>query len=622
MSDFLGSLLGTQPRGLFNFIAEIRNTKTKEEEHSRVDKELGNIRSKFSNSSTLSSYQKKKYVWKMCYIYMLGYDVDFGHLEFISLLGSSNFAEKSVGYMAVALLLRPGDDLITLVVNCIHNDLIGRDPGATCLALATVSNIGGSDLAEALARDVQGLIERPIDQGGYNLNSGLDAEVTARNRSAILKKGCLCMLRIFRSNSECVDPGAWLHQLAQLLEDRDLGVTTSAMSLLLGLASHTPDSFEPIVPYVISILLNLIINRMCPQEYLYYRIPCPWLQVKCLRFLQYYKEPEGLLQEQTMEILMKLLSTTTASESVNKSNADYAVLFEAIALVISYGPEAAAVLKEVVHSLLGRFVQVVDANVRYLALDMLSRLAKQESALQMSQYQDCVLEALKDGDISVRRRALDLTYLLTESYNVEAVVSDLILVLAASESSIKDEMVVKIAILAERFYPSFQWYVDTIIQVVLVAGDHVAEQVWHRCVQVVLNNKEIHEYTAEKMFIAVQSKYCHPVGISMAAYMLGEIGVLICDRRGRSGYDQFAALHQHFLLVEPPVQAIILSTFVKFQNLYASEGPLVEDLQHVFTRLSTSSDLELQQRACEYLALPGIGSEAMERVLEAMPPYR
>ena len=47
---------------------------------------IGNIRQKFSNVANLSSYQKKKYVWKMCYIHMLGYEVDFGHLEFISLM--------------------------------------------------------------------------------------------------------------------------------------------------------------------------------------------------------------------------------------------------------------------------------------------------------------------------------------------------------------------------------------------------------------------------------------------------------------------------------------------------------------------------------------------------------
>ena len=162
--------------------------------------------------------------------------------------------------------------------------------------------------------------------------------------------------------------------------------------------------------------------------------------------------------------------------------------------------------------------------------------------------------------------------------------AELITVLAASEASIKDEMVVKIAILSERYYPSWRWYIDTMLQVVLVAGDHVAEAVWHRVIQVVLSNRDIHEYAAEKMFCAVQSKYCHPVAVSMASYLLGEIGISICDQRGRSCYEQYAALHQHFGLVDARVQAIILTAFVKLYNLYSSESSLREDLVHVFSK--------------------------------------
>ena len=71
----------SQPRGLVNFISDIRHVKSKDDERKRIDKELGNIRLKFSQSSTLTSYQKKKYVWKMCYIYMLGYDIDRKQME-------------------------------------------------------------------------------------------------------------------------------------------------------------------------------------------------------------------------------------------------------------------------------------------------------------------------------------------------------------------------------------------------------------------------------------------------------------------------------------------------------------------------------------------------------------
>ncbi len=219
MSDF--GLFSSQPRGLHNFISEIRNTKSKEEERSRVDQELANIRQKFSTTANLSSYQKKKYVWKLCYIYMLGYDIDFGHLEFISLLSSTKFQEKSVGYMAFSMMLKPGDELMTLVINSMRNDVIGQLHHGQTLALSAISNIGGTDLAEALAADVQRLITNSLDSGAAY--GGIDAETAMRNKALICKKACLCLLRLFRTNPECVTLDEWMKKLARMLEDRDLG---------------------------------------------------------------------------------------------------------------------------------------------------------------------------------------------------------------------------------------------------------------------------------------------------------------------------------------------------------------------------------------------------------------
>lgn len=243
--DF-STLLSSQPRGLYNFISDIRNSKSKDDERMRVDKELANIRNKFSNPANLSSYDKKKYVWKLCYIYMLGYDVDFGHVEFISLLSSTKYSEKSVGYMAFSMMFRPGDELMTLAVNSMRNDIVGHYNHGQTLALAAVSNIGGNDLAEALASDVQRLIISPLDaHPAYNTNVNMEQEF--RNKSLLCKKAALCLLRLFRTNPECVELGDWMTRLARLLEDRDLGVVTSVMSLLLGFASTTPSTFEPLV---------------------------------------------------------------------------------------------------------------------------------------------------------------------------------------------------------------------------------------------------------------------------------------------------------------------------------------------------------------------------------------
>jgi len=89
--------------------------RTKEAEERRVEKELGNIRAQFNNPSKLTPYARKKYIAKLMYIYMIGYDVDFGHVEAMQLMSSSKYSEKQMVCMSLfhehililATLLRP-----------------------------------------------------------------------------------------------------------------------------------------------------------------------------------------------------------------------------------------------------------------------------------------------------------------------------------------------------------------------------------------------------------------------------------------------------------------------------------------------------------------------------------
>ena len=85
-------------RGLTVFISDLRNCSNKEQEAKRVEKEMAHIRSKFTSDTHMNGYNRKKYVWKILYMYMLGYEVDFGHMEAVNLISSNRYSEKSVGY--------------------------------------------------------------------------------------------------------------------------------------------------------------------------------------------------------------------------------------------------------------------------------------------------------------------------------------------------------------------------------------------------------------------------------------------------------------------------------------------------------------------------------------------
>ena len=68
-----------------------------------------------------------------------------------------------------------------------------------------------------------------------------------------------------------------------------------------------------------------------------------------------------------------------------------------------------------------------------------------------------VLYCLKESDVSIRLRALDLLYAMAHPSNAMEIVKELLQHLVIAPFAIKDEMVLKLAILAERFRPSLRW---------------------------------------------------------------------------------------------------------------------------------------------------------------------
>jgi AP-2 complex subunit alpha len=49
-----------------------------------------------TTEGNLNGYQKKKYVCKLLYMYILGWDIDFGHLEAVNLISSQKYSEKQI----------------------------------------------------------------------------------------------------------------------------------------------------------------------------------------------------------------------------------------------------------------------------------------------------------------------------------------------------------------------------------------------------------------------------------------------------------------------------------------------------------------------------------------------
>jgi AP-2 complex subunit alpha len=319
------------------------------------------------------------------------------------------------------------------------------------------------------------------------------------------------------------------------------------------------------------------------------------------------------------ESLQKILNLALEMpKNVQQNNAQNAVLFEAINLIIHLDTEQA--LMKQISMRLGKFIQSRETNVRYLGLEAMTHLAARAETLDpIKQHQAIIIGSLKDRDISVRRKGLDLLYSMCDQTNAQPIVGELLQYLQNADFAIREEMVLKIAILTEKYATDIQWYVDISLRLIAMAGDHVSDEVWHRVIQIVTNNEELQVYAAQNILQYVKADHCHETLVKIGGYILGEFGHLIAEDKGCSPIEQFIALQGKLQGCSSSTRAIILSCFIKFVNLFPEIKPR---LMYVFEAYSYTLDSELQQRACEYLALARLPTDDLLRtVCDEMPPF-
>lgn len=54
--------------------------------------------------------------------------------------------------------------------------------------------------------------------------------------------------------------------------------------------------------------------------------------------------------------------------------------------------------------------------------------------------------------------------------------------------------------MSEKYAHDYTWYVDTILNLIRLAGDYISEEVWYRIIQIVVNKKEVQGYAAKTCF--------------------------------------------------------------------------------------------------------------------------
>ncbi|ORZ32584.1 adaptin N terminal region-domain-containing protein [Catenaria anguillulae PL171] len=589
------STSSAEMKGLHAFISDIRACRSRDAEEKRINKELGHIRQKFKDGN-MTGYDRKKYVCKLLYMYILGYRVDFGHVEAANLLASAKYKEKHIGYLAVTLLFNENSDTVHLVINSFKKDLDLENDTVNSLVLSAIANIGGATLAETLGQDVF-------------------KKLTAATSSPFVKKkAALCLLKLYRKHPSCFQPEEWAERIVPLIGHSDFGVATSVTSLIHTLAAENPNTWLAAVHKAAERLSQIILFRSFGANDTYYKIPAPWLQIKLLRLLQLFDAPSTAGDKDSISSVLNAIASGCADQPKNpqQANAQNAVFFEALRLALQWRYEPTSTFLMEATKLLARFLTAKDLNARYLTLDAYATILNLGIALPGMQDQEAsIVGACRDRDVSVRQQALDVLYRMATPNNGPGIVTELVRLLSTSEPSMKEVLVLRIAILAEKFF-----------HLLVKASDFASEDVWHRMVQrFSLLTSDQSAPLMRTAFAHIQSPSCPDRLLQLSVYLLGERADVLCGGDGPEAVapaDIFQAVHRHYVYASTPTKCLILTSYVKLVNLFPEIRPLFE---MVLSAHLQDLDIELAERSWEYLSLLREPEAVLLTVCDQMPAY-
>lgn len=111
------------------------------------------------------------------------------------------------------------------------------------------------------------------------------------SKAFVKKKAALTLLRLYRKFPGIVQE-EWAERIISLMDDPDMGVCLSVTSLVMALVQDKPEQYRGSYVKAAQRLKRIVVDNDISGDYIYYKVPCPWIQVKLLRLLQYYP-PSG-----------------------------------------------------------------------------------------------------------------------------------------------------------------------------------------------------------------------------------------------------------------------------------------------------------------------------------------
>ncbi|CAL1714642.1 unnamed protein product [Somion occarium] len=579
-------------------IKGIRACKTVADERALIKQESAAIRASFREED---SYARHNNVAKLLYIHMLGSEAHFGQMECLKLVASPRFGDKRLGYLGIMLLLDESQEVLTLVTNSLKNDMNHANMYVVGLALCTFADIASEEMSRDLANEIEKLL------GSSN--------------TYIRKKAALCALRVVKKVPDLADH--FVTKAKNLLADRNHGVLLTAITLVIEMVQTDTaclEEFRNAVPLLVRHLKSLVTTGYSPEHDVS-GLTDPFLQVKILRLLRLLGKGDVQASETMNDILAQVATNTDSTKNVGNS-----ILYETVMTVLEI--EADSGLRVMAINILGKFLGNRDNNIRYVALNTLNKVVSIDTNA-VQRHRNIILDCLRDGDISIRRRALELSYALINENNVRVLIRELLAFLEVADDEFKLGMTTQICLAAERFAPNKRWHIDSVLRVLKLAGNFVREEILSSFIRLVAHTPELQGYTASKLYNALRADISQESLTLAATWIIGEYSEILLEQ-GLVDEDQPKPVSDAELVdllisvLDSPyanylTRQFVLTAITKISSRPTTSATQQERIQTLLASYTTSPELEIQQRAVEFASLFTLG-DLRSGVLERMPP--
>jgi AP-1 complex subunit gamma-1 len=581
---------------LKELIKKIRACKTAQEERDVVTKECAVIRTSFKEED---AENRARNVAKLLYIHLLGFPAHFGQLECLKLIASSRFTDKRIGYLGAMMLLDERQDVHILMTQSLKNDMNHQVQYVQSLSLCALGTIASQEMSRDLSQEVEGLLKS--------------------SNNYVKKKAALCAVRIIRKVPDLME--MFVPMTRPLLAERNHGVLVGAVGLVEEMCAANPESvthFRKFVPNLVRILKNLIMSSYSPEHDVS-GVCDPFLQVQILRVFRTLARND----KETSELLYDILAQVATNTEGNK-NAAHSVLYETVRTIMEIKSESG--LRVLGVNILGRFLLSSERNIRYIALNTLLRTMKVDyNAVQ--RHRKTIVDCLKENDISIRRRALELSFALINEKNIQVMMKDILELLEEdADEEFKPYITSNVIAAAEKYAPDKRWHIDTVLTVLIIAGGHVRDDLVSDIVQLISATSELQGYIVQRLYKALEKNPREQPLVRVGAWAVGEHADLLVSGDHLEDEPMQVSEEDVVIVMEdlirspgtsPVTRVYIMNALMKLTaRLSSAVSPR---LNAVIRKYKTSINSELQQRAVEYDKILVSYGNLKNGLLEKMP---